>query len=966
MSEARLSHYLLLGRIGEGGMGTVYRARDQRLGRDVAIKTLRDGGLADDSQRARFIQEAQAASALNHPNIVTVYEIGQEPGSGLDFIAMEYIEGEPVSSLLREGSAGVDLALSVGVPVASALAAAHRVGIVHRDLKPANVMRNRSGQIKLLDFGLAKLTAPAAANHGGDQTTCGPPALPHSPQSPQTASGMMLGTPAYMSPEQIEARPVDARSDVFALGLLLYELLCGERAFSAGSDLAMLTAILRDAPDPVQRRCRECPRALAALVLRCLEKDPQRRPRDAGEVLEALQRIEADWRERDSLGSRLRRPAVWVPVLVLLLAAASWQGTAAWQARKAQAELELGLGEIARLVESDLMVEAYGQLRALDRRFPRDARLAAWWNDLTFPSALRTDPPGAQLWARPYARPEAEWIDMGQSNQEQVLVVPAHTRWRIEKPGYELLELATRGDLEQAQLFALGEKPKGMEWVPAGTVDHAGLEPAELDGFWLDRTEVTNAQFQAFVDAGGYQREAFWQETFELDGQLLDFEQAMAQFRDSTGRPGPAGWELGRFPEGTDQHPVTGVSWYEAMAYARFVDKTLPAAHHWMRAAAHDIHSDVVVLGNFDGRGTVPVASREAMSPFGHQDLAGNVAEWVANGEPGRRLTLGGHWGSSPYLFNDLDGAEAFARSPHIGFRCARFDAPIPESLLGLPPKASGVFPESVGDEVFAAFARLYAHDPMRGEPELESVDEHEHWREETWRLPADYVDQQFRLKLYLPRGASPPYQLVLYAPPSTALFMTNIDQAGTRDFAFLLRDGRAVAAPAYYGTYERRLPPDAGLQARRSMRRNWSKDAGIVLDFLASRDDIDPQRIAFYGYSLGANAGISMLAVESRLATGILQASGFRGGSLPPENDPVNFAPRVRQPVLMIGGRFDFQNPVETSQQPLFDRLGSPLESKRLFLFDGGHVPPRQQEIMGAVLEWLDEQFGPVAARRP
>jgi eukaryotic-like serine/threonine-protein kinase len=836
--------------------------------------------------------------------------------------------------------------------MASALAAAHAAGIVHRDLKPANVMLGHSGAVKLLDFGLAKLTQPPQSE-GSEPTR---------PPSPATSAGMLLGTPAYMAPEQVEARPVDARTDVFALGVLLYELVSGERPFRAGSDAALMSAILRDEPAPLGKRCRDCPRALAQLIGRCLQKAPANRPRDAGEVLAGLRGIEGDWRQRATISGRLGRPVVWVPVIAVLLVLAVLAGQHLLQQRERSDALAAGLAEIERLAAADMVVEAFGVLREVERRNPDHPDLRRWWDDLTLPGSLVTDPPGARLRLKAYERPDAEWIDLGESNQAEARLAKAHVRWRIEKPGYRTLELASRGDLERVLLTPEGSERMEMMRVPGGSFGYSTLPERPLDDFWLDRAEVSNAEFQRFVDAGGYQDQAWWQEPIVRDGRVLGFEEAMALFRDSTGRPGPAGWELGRFPDGTDQYPVTGVSWYEASAYARFVGKSLPTAHHWMRAAGHDIHSHVLAFANFDGAGPAPVASRNALGTFGTHDLAGNVAEWVANGDASQRLTLGGHWASSPYLYHDLDGADPLLRSVHVGFRCAFFETPPAGDLLALPLRASGQFPEAVSDEVFAAYARLYRHEPSRRQPVLESSEQTQHWRLEVWRLHADYTGESFRLKLYLPSAVDPPYQVVMFAPPSTAFFLDDIRKAGSREFGFLVRAGRAVAFPVFQGTYERQLPADAGAQARLMRRVNWSKDAGQAIDFLQARDDIAGDRIGFYGLSLGANVGISMLAVEPRFRAGVLQATGLFAFRPPPEFDTLNFAPRIRQPVLMVGGRYDFQNPLETSQRPLFERLGSAPDDKAHFLFDGGHVAPRQQEIMGAVLDWFDQHLGPVS----
>jgi len=940
-----IPNHVVIARLGEGGMGTVWLARDERLGRQVAIKTLRGDGLADDSARRRFAKEARAASALNHPNIVTVYEIG-DAGDGTDYMAMEYVEGETLADLLARGERGVALALRIGVPIASALAAAHAAGIVHRDLKPGNVMVTRSGTVKLLDFGLAKHEpAPTA---GSTDLTRPPAAL--------SSAGMLLGTPAYMAPEQVEARPVDARTDVFALGGLLYELLTGERPFPASSAAAVMGAILRDQPEPLAARCRDCPAGLIQLVNACLQKAPAQRPRHAKEVLTALQTITQPAPTRST-----RRPQQAMALLLIVLLA--WSGRHWWQQREA-ATLAAGLAELTALAESEFKVEAYGRLRDLESHFPAHPELATWWKDLTLPGSLITDPPGARLWLKAYERPDAPWIDIGSSNQERMRFPVAPVRWRIELAGYRTLELASRGDLPPLTLVAADSGPAGMLPVPGGEFGFSIFPAHPINDFWLDRTEVSNADFQRFVDAGGYRNPLWWQEPIHREGHVLEFEEAMAMFRDSTGRPGPAGWELGRYLDGQGELPVTGVSWYEAMAYARHTGATLPTAHHWLRAADHGLHSQILTFANFDGQGPEPVASRAALSTFGHHDLAGNVAEWVQNGSTDHRLALGGHWGSSPYLFNDLDGSDPGARSPTIGFRTARLTDPPDDALQALPPRAQGEYPPAASDEVFDAYARLYRHEPARKPPLLESRVQTEHWQLETWQLEAETGGEWFRLKLFLPLNATAPYQTILFGPPSTAYMLDTIDQAGNREFAFLMRAGRAVAYPVYQGTFERRLAADASLQARLMRRIHWSKDAGRVLDFLQARDDIDGERLGYYGVSLGGNMGISMVAVEPRFRAAVLLATGLFSNRPPPEFDPLNFAPRILQPTLMVGGRHDFQNPLETSQRPLFDRIGSAPAEKHLFLHEGGHVPPRQQKIMGAVVDWFDRHLGPVDAR--
>ena len=262
-----LLHYQIQDKLGQGGMGEVYRARDTRLNRFVAIKMLKlDAGSGDERQKL-FLHEAQAASSLNHPNIVTIHEIGSS--NGLDFIVMEFVEGRPLSQVIGRRGIPFREAVRYAVQIADALSKAHMAGIVHRDLKPANVMITGEGKVKLLDFGIAKRIEPAQE---GDAAQTGDLDL-----GELSSGGRVVGTTAYMSPEQLVGGKIDARSDIFSFGAVFYEMLSGKRAFESGSTAATATAILRDQPQLDSASVRRFTPDLARILDRSLRKDPERR-----------------------------------------------------------------------------------------------------------------------------------------------------------------------------------------------------------------------------------------------------------------------------------------------------------------------------------------------------------------------------------------------------------------------------------------------------------------------------------------------------------------------------------------------------------------------------------------------------------------------------------------------------------------------------------------------------------------
>lgn len=280
-------------------MGRVYKARDPLLNRFVVLKVLLPGA-ADTEQRARFLQEARAASALNHPNIITIYEVGEVGGQ--DYIAMEFLDGQPLDRLIPAAGLPAGELLVYAQQMAGALELAEAAQVVHRDLKPANVFVTSSGRIKVLDFGLAKMTFAAV---GPDDVTRGVVA-----PAPHTQAGVLLGTVAYLSPEQAEGRAVDARSDIFSFGCILYEMVTGRRAFQGSSLVAVLSSVLRDDPPPVVG-------PLAEMIARCLRKAPGQRYQSFREVSEALQGKRSRSGLVTSTGLGLAEPAA-VPSLAVL------------------------------------------------------------------------------------------------------------------------------------------------------------------------------------------------------------------------------------------------------------------------------------------------------------------------------------------------------------------------------------------------------------------------------------------------------------------------------------------------------------------------------------------------------------------------------------------------------------------------------------------------------------------------
>jgi eukaryotic-like serine/threonine-protein kinase len=958
--------------IAAGGMGEVYQAEDTRLDRTVALKFLPKQLAEDRSALERFRREAKAASALNHPNICTIYDFGED--AGRVFIAMEYLEGETLGNRIKRGPLDVRKAVEVALEVSSGLSAAHQKGIIHRDLKPSNIMLTTTGA-KLLDFGLAKYERSIETSN--ETVTV------------LTSEAQVLGTLPYMSPEQLKGKDVDARGDIFAFGAVMYEMLTGTRAFERRSSSETIIAVEREEPPPVREIVKEVPGKLEQIVQHCLRKAAGERYGSMAEIEKELK----EWREEVQGPANLkrllrtaRRPMVAVP---LALAIALLLGVAAWfvhRNMKIRWAREEALPQIAILIEQYKIVEAYALAEQAERYIPQDPVLVKHWSEISWMDSIQTDPPGASVYLRKYNSPSDPWEFVGLCPIEKRRVPAEDLSWRFELGGYATVERATfridHRDVITVNMVEVGKAPAGMVRVELATPEsttrpvglllpgYENLPAVPLGDFWIDKFEVTNADFKRFVDQGGYQKPEYWKYEFRKEGQVLSWAEAMRYFRDSTGRPGPAGWIGGEYTRGKDNYPVTGVSWFEASAYAEFAGKVLPTVYHWTAAARPWESPSVVPASNFSKDGPGPVG--RGMSWSGAMDLAGNVKEWMLNeADPEKRYILGGSWDEPIYLFNGNDARSAFDRSPNFGFRCSKYVLTGESTKAGDPVKVQTrnyAEEKPVSELLFRVYKSFYSYDKTPLHAVVESTEQTNDWKLEKITFDAAYGSQRMVAYLFLPRNASPPFQCVVHFPNSDATNMRSSAETlslFTSDFDFMIKSGRAVLFPIYEGTFERGGGPGtiywpSTTSAYRDHVVAWSKDLGRSIDYLETRADIDRNKLAYEGFSWGASLGAILPALESRFRAVALVCPGFHLQNALPEADQINFAPRMKTPVLMLNGRFDFIYPTGTSQDPMFRLLGTPTEHKRRVVYDTAHNIPRN-EMVKEILNWLDRYLGQV-----
>jgi formylglycine-generating enzyme required for sulfatase activity/predicted Ser/Thr protein kinase len=947
----RLGAYRIERLLGRGGMGAVYLAHDTTLHRPVALKIV-DAQRGGEATRGRVIREARNAAALNHPNICTIHEVGDADGRA--FIAMEYVEGRSLRDRLDAGPMSLDEALRHGLQIADALAYAHAHGVVHRDLKAANTIVTDDGRLKLVDFGLAHRTDSRLAS-----MTTMPSLVP---------AGAAAGTPYAMAPELVRGEAADARADVWALGVLLYEMVTGTVPFKGGSVPEVFSAILTTAASPLPHKL---PVELRALIERCLEKDPAKRYPSGADVRAALDRSVT--RKTVAGAAILRRPVVAVPAVVALLALLAVGIWLAIDARRQRWARQTALPEIARLLGRDDTDAAFRLAAIAEPYIPGDRQLADLKRHYSTTTTITSTPPGADVYVKGYLNVDADWLHIGRTPIEDARIPFGYLRWRVVRDGFPPLETAGFALRSvQLALTAADQRPPGMVRVPGGPFEFRDLPGVTLQDFWLDTYEITNRQFKRFVDRGGYANRSYWTQPFVKDGRILSWDEAMALLRDSTGRPGPATWSLGTYPDGADDFPVSGVSWYEAAAYAAFADVRLPTVHQWLRAHATPQSSAILRVSNFSGKGPVAVGRNAGLSPFGNYDMAGNVREWCWNASDpsgSGRYLLGASWNDPAYRFPGPEVTSPWDRSSTNGFRAARYE-PAPDGALEAPfalPFDDVASREPVSDRVFETYRSFYSYERTPLEPRIEAVDETGlYWREEKITFNAAYGDgERVIAYLLLPRNAEPPYQTVVYFASGIARqSRSSADRDQELRFVdFLPRTGRAVLFLVYKGTYERHIGHPAVVPTwTRDLVIAFSRDFSRTIDYLQTRPDVDRENIGYFSFS---NPIVPVLsAIDGRVKAGAHIGAGLTRRDMPAEFNPIHFAPRAKEPTLLIGGRDDFITPIETSMLPLLRRLGAPEEHKRLALFDTGHVVYPGPEMIKAVLDWFDRYLGPARLR--
>ena len=487
-------------------------------------------------------------------------------------------------------------------------------------------------------------------------------------------------------------------------------------------------------------------------------------------------------------------------------------------------------------------------------------------------------------------------------------------------------------------------------------LDH--LDPQEVDDYYIDKFEVTNKEFHEFVNKGGYDDISLWQ--FD---QLVNKDYKRL-FVDKTGFPGPSEWELGSYPSEQENYPVSGISWFEAMAYCRSIGKSLPNIYQWDYSASLQNSSDIVPRSNMSSSSKVEVGSKNIISSFGLYDVAGNVAEWVYNSSDNNtRVIMGGSWDDPGYVFNTLFSKEPFNRDKSNGCRCVKSS----DSNKSLEEKVTNpsfniINAKPVSDNVHAAYLSMFKYSKFDLEPTLisDTLIESKKYTISKVAYNTSYGERMFSY-IYKPEKIDSPSRTIILFPGAGAIIRESsqaLFEQIPSNFEFLMKVNSVFVFPIYKSTYERRdglinSIPFYDLSYRDRVIK-WSKDLQTTIDYLEKQDFVDMRRLHYYGYSWGSRIAGIMLSTVPKFKSAILIVGGLRSQKRHPEADPVNYLPRVKIPILMLNGKYDPIFPYDTSAEPMFKLFGTGVNNKKIITFESGHFVPGH-EIIKYSVDWFN-----------
>ena len=688
--------------------------------------------------------------------------------------------------------------------------------------------------------------------------------------------------------------------------------------------------------------------------------------------------IVASW----AYSSKLSTPRI-LGVFALVLASGYSAGTYIW--------VNTALApQIAAFIDADDYVSAWQATNRVDAIAPFFSSADEVLPEISSITELRVDQDEVDVYWKPYGRDHQEWFFLGTTPLGEQRLPKGLLELKMQKEGFETQFLSVLNPsmrfgnndifdwtLEPIKLRPDDSSPTGMIYIPGGNfvpgITGQGIAPVKLNSFYIDKTEVTNRQFKEFMNAGGYDNRQYWVDMEFVEGGIsLTMEQAKKLMVDTTGVKGPAGWEVGMYLDGQANFPVTGVSWYEALAYARYRGNILPPMHHWAKAAyppdeiLAPISPKLVKESNFSGQGMNETGIR-GVGAYGTYDMAGNAREWVWNIFGGRGLTLGGSHSDPYYMASQTNPLPRMDRSLVNGFRTvrllnARDMNPFGDAINRPPPKPDSFY-KPMNDEAFTIYSRNFDI----GRIDLKSKVLYEDksnplWVKERILVNLGYGSESMDILVFSPRDSYGKIGSVIIYPGAN-YFRTppDVDEVNPGEYGldFIVKSGRAIVWPAIKDSMNR-ISPMTGSSREDVTRRwrerlkAWTVDTYRTIDYIETRNDLDPNNIFYLGMSYGSLYPTHTLLFEKRFNAALLYVGGA-SRSIPPLSDGLNHLPRITTPILMLNGEQDYLIPKVVAER-FYDQIGTTAENKRIVFYESGHWPLPRNQMIRESLAWMDK----------
>ena len=610
-------------------------------------------------------------------------------------------------------------------------------------------------------------------------------------------------------------------------------------------------------------------------------------------------------------------------------------------------------------------------------------------DDISAIANIRVQQDGVNISWKAYGESK-KWNYLGKSPLEPVRLPRGILQFKLEKEGLESIYFSSNNpsikldnfeidmfwDLDPINMQGEGTSPEGMIYIQGGNfipaITGGGTDPVYLNPFYIDKYEVTNKEYKEFMDSGGYTNSQYWVDMdFISDGISLTEKEAKKLMVDSTGITGPAGWEVGMYMQGSENKPVTGISWYEGLAYARYKGNILPPMYHWVKAAfapeeiIAPIAPKLLTSSNFSQEEIKDVGQGEGA--YGTFDMAGNAREWVWNIFGGRGLTLGGAYDEPTYLASQTAPLPRMDRSLKNGFRTVRLINPRDLNPFGDPIETQAPkdlsFYKPMSDEVFKVYSRNFDVSSSKVSSELLYQDDsHPIWTKERVQIEVGYDNEKMDVLIFRPKNSYGPSAPVVVHPGANYYTTPpEIDDINPGEFSldFLIKSGRTLVWPAWKGSLNR-MPKartasnDELMRYFRNLYIAWVNDTDKVLDYLETREEIDSNNIFYLGMSYGALFNTHTLLFENRFKGAILYVGGVFP-TYPPLVDGINHMPRIKTPFLMLNGEQDYLVP-KASASFFYQSTGTPEEDKKLIFYDSGHWPLPRNQMIKESLDFIDK----------